>query len=59
MRSVIPWPVRLPDGRVALLVAYHGLLGCVQSGSARILETVPLISLDFHDPRADSVTYAR
>ena len=39
---LMPRAVRLPDGRVGVLIGRIQLIGCVMVGRQRILEAVPL-----------------
>ena len=44
---MMPLAVQLPDQRVGVLIARMGLIGCVEIGTQRILEAVPLPQLGF------------
>lgn len=42
---LMPRAVRLPDGRVGVLIGRLQLVGCVMVGQQRILQAVPLNAL--------------
>lgn len=48
MTPINPAVVKVPDGRVGVLIARRGLDACIAFGKFRILGTYPLTILQYH-----------
>ncbi len=48
MNPINPTVVQTPDGAIGVLIARHGLQGCVEFGNDRIVRAYPLVVLNYH-----------